>query len=68
MWEKPYSHPRFWDNPMPVFSQCRDCRYWHGRGKCDKYEPDRVPEEVMDKSFPGTEEYDENYCPYREEK
>ena len=67
MKKKSYSDPRWWDNPTPISSLCGKCRYWHGFGKCDKYET-KVPQEILNKSFPGTENYDENYCPYREEK
>lgn len=67
MEKKPYSDRRWWDNPMPIFSLCGKCKHWRGRDKCDKYDS-IIPEKVMDKSFPGTEEYDENYCPYRTEK
>ena len=62
--KKPYSDRRWWDNPMPISSLCGDCLHWHVFGKCDKYET-KVPREVLDKSFPGTENFDENYCPYR---
>ncbi|MCI8748492.1 MAG: hypothetical protein HFH67_11625 [Lachnospiraceae bacterium] len=67
MEKKLYSDPRWWDNPMPKSSLCPECIYWQGFLKCDKYEQ-KVPMEVLDKSFPGTENFDENYCPYRTEK
>lgn len=63
--KKPYSDKRWWDNPMPVFSLCGKCKYWKGFGKCEKLST--VPDEILDKSFPGTERFDENYCQYREE-
>ena len=65
--EKPYSDSRWWDNPKPIFSQCGKCRCWHGFGKCDKYTAG-IPEDIMRKSFPGTQNYDKDYCPYREDK
>lgn len=65
--KKPYSDRRWNDNPMPISSLCNDCAYWLGRGKCKKYEP-KIPSEIMDKSFPGIEEFEKNYCQYRKEK
>lgn len=62
--KKPYSDKRWWDDPKPISSLCGECALWRGFGKCDKYET-KVPKEIMDKSFPGTEKFDENYCPYR---
>ena len=59
-----YSDRRWWDNPMPKSSMCAECKYGRGFLKCDKYET-KVPREILDKSFPGTENFDENYCPYR---
>ncbi len=64
--KKLYSDPRWWDNPMPKSSLCGKCVYWRGFLKCDKYE-DRIPDEIRKKSYVGTENFDENYCPYREE-
>ena len=61
---KPYSDSRWHDNPMPKSSLCAECKYWRGFLKCDKYET-KVPREILDKSFPGTEDFDENYCPHR---
>lgn len=78
MKQKPYSHPRWWDNPMPRFSLCDTaCKYRldilksEKRGEmpfviCEKR--GEIPWEIFDKSFPGTEMFDENYCQYREEK
>lgn len=65
MEEKLFSDRRWWDNPGGILSQCGDCIHWHGFGKCDCYDP-IVPKEILDKSFPGTEMYDEHYCPYME--
>lgn len=65
--KKLYSDRRWWDNPMPISSLCGKCSRWHGFGKCDKYK-DSVPEEVLEKSFPGTEKFDNDYCPYRKNK
>lgn len=67
MEKKPYSGRRWFDNPMPISSLCNQCKKWKGRGKCEKYIP-QIPSEVIDKSFPGTENFDEGYCPYRENK
>lgn len=67
MWEEPYSHPRWWDNPMPVSSLCEKCEYCRRGVTCEKY-PLQIPDELYDKSFPGTDEFDENYCSYRVEK
>lgn len=62
-----YSDRRWSDNPMPVFSLCGKCKYWKGFGKCSMHEP-IIPEVIFEKSFPGTEKYDEDYCPYRDMK
>lgn len=63
--EKLYSDKRWWVDPGAISSQCGECKHWQGYCKCDCYDPE-VPREILDKSFPGTEEYDENYCPYIE--
>lgn len=65
--KKPYSAKRWHDNPGGIFSDCGQCTYWKGFCKCDKYEK-TIPQELMDKSFPGLENYDPNYCPYRNVK
>lgn len=62
-----YSDRRWYDNPGFIPSLCNDCENWLGRGKCNKY-PLKIPKEISDKSFPGTENFEENYCGYREEK
>lgn len=67
MEKKPYSDRRWWDNPMPISSLCNICENWLGRGKCKKYQ-DKVPREILEKSFPGTERFEEDYCEYRKEK
>lgn len=67
MLEKPYSHPRWWDNPMMISSLCEKCRYITSGNTCEKY-PQQIPDELYDKSFPGTKEYDAAYCQYRVEK
>lgn len=66
MEKKPYSDSRWWDNPMPVDSACGNCRFYQGFLKCEKYSP-KIPMNILDKSFPGTAEFDENYCTYRTE-
>lgn len=66
MSKKPYSDPRWWDNPGFIFSLCDSCKYGPS-GRCSKYPGGETPKELLDKSFPGTENFDENYCPYREE-
>lgn len=66
MEKKPYSDPRWWDNPMPKSSACGNCKFYQGFLKCEKYNP-KIPMAILDKSFPGTEEFDENYCPHRTE-
>lgn len=67
MEKKPYSDRRWWEASAGIDSQCGDCIHWHGFGVCDCYSP-LVPEELMAQSFPGTENYKEDYCPYREMK
>lgn len=64
---KPYSAPRWWDNPMGITSLCCSCKFYMSTGECIKYGCE-VPREVLLKSFPGTSHYEENYCSYREEK
>lgn len=65
--KKPYSDRRWYDNPGFIPSLCGSCKYWRGFGKCDKYQ-EKVPQEFLDKSFPGTDKFEENYCLYRESK
>ena len=62
---EPHSDSRWHDNPGFIPSLCGKCKYWRGFGKCDKYNPE-IPKSIMDKSFPGTSGYDDNYCQYRE--
>lgn len=64
MEKKPFSDKRWWDNPMPISSDCSSCQYTKGFGKCDKY-PEGIPKEMRDQSFPGTENYNRHYCNYR---
>lgn len=64
MGEGLYSDRRWHDNPMPRSSLCGECKYWRGFLKCDKYEQG-IPGEIRRKSYSGTEDFDENYCPYR---
>lgn len=64
MEKKPYSDPRWWDNPMPSFSDCGACIYHRGRRKCDKY-PEGIPDKIMGRSFPRTDTYKKKYCKYR---
>lgn len=66
MYEEPYSHPRWWDNPMPKASACGNCKFYQGFLKCEKYDS-KIPMDILDRSFPGTENFDEAYCPYRTE-
>ena len=70
---KPYSHPRWWDNPMPIDSLCNFCAFHRIFQECDKY-PDGIPNEIFNKSFPTfyrpaidpeSKRFDENYCEYR---
>lgn len=58
---KPYSDRRWWDAPKAIRSECGDCVNYYGYLKCKKY-PDGAPKEVINQSFPGTEEYNKNYC------
>ena len=67
MEEKSYSDRRWWDNPMPVSSLCDKCIHWKGFGKCEKFK-DKVPREILEKSFPGTRNFDEGYCKNRKQK
>ncbi len=67
MGSKPYSNSRWWDNPMPVDSLCNNCKYYQGYLNCGKRKS-KIQRDILDKSFPGTEKFDENYCQYREEK
>ena len=62
---KSYEDKRWHDNPGLVPSLCNQCKNWNGRGKCKKYAP-KIPDKIMDKSYLGTEQFDENYCLYRE--
>lgn len=61
---KPYSDKRWWIAPRGITSECGNCIFDFGYGKCEKY-PDGIPKEMIDKSFPGTEEYKKKYCKYR---
>lgn len=64
---KPYTDEKWYDNPGFVPSLCNECPNWLGRGKCKKY-ISKIPDEILNKSFPGSEKYDEKYCSYRENK
>lgn len=59
--EKPYSDRRWWDAPMAIDSECNVCIHDYGYGKCAKY-PSGVPREIVKQSFPGTDNYNKNYC------
>ncbi len=65
MERKSYSDRRWYDAPMAITSQCCECIHWRGFGECEFYAP-RIPMELTKKSFPGTRNYDEYYCQYRE--
>lgn len=64
MGEKLYSDPRWWDNPAPKSSACRNCKFYQGSLKCEKY-AQKIPIDVLNKSFLGTKQFDENYCSHR---
>jgi hypothetical protein len=55
---KPYSHPRWWDDPKPKDIQCNFCKHSLGRGKCEAFK-DGIPralktvEITHDKPYPG---------------
>ena len=66
MKKKLFSHPRWWDVPVSRTSLCTTCKYWLGFENCIKR--GKVPLEMIKKSFRGSENFDENYCRYREEK
>lgn len=65
--DKPYSDRRWHDDPKGIPSLCGTCKHWLGFGKCKKYEG-KAPKEILDKSFPNTQKFDENYCEYRQPK
>ena len=54
---------RFTQNPGTQFSNCNKCDLYLGRAKCEKY-PDKIPNEILDKSFIKD---DYSYCEYRKE-
>ena len=66
MEKKPYSDRRWWDSPGFIASLCGKCKFGPS-SQCSKF-PSGVPRELWVKSFPGTENFEENYCPYREDK
>lgn len=66
MEKKPYSDSRWRDNPQLITSQCSFCLHWHGFGKCDKL--GIVSQDILDKSFLGSKNYDPEYCKYKEIK
>lgn len=61
---KPYSDRRWWDAPKGIDSNCNTCKLYLDFAKCEKY-PDGIPGEIIDKSFPGMDDYKEKYCKYR---
>lgn len=64
MGQKPYSDRRWYEAPGWIESECCTCQFDQGFAKCDKY-PEGIPREILDSSFPGTEEYKKKYCKYR---
>lgn len=47
MSKKPYSDPRWYDNPGGISPPCNFCTHYHGFGKCDAF-PDWIPVAVLD--------------------
>lgn len=47
MSKKPYSDPRWYDDPGGISSQCNTCAHYHGFGKCDAF-PERIPRKILD--------------------
>lgn len=65
----PYSDKRWWIASKPLDSGCNFCQFYYGFGKCEKY-PDKIPRDILDKSFPepGKEDKFPEYCDFRKEK
>lgn len=66
MEKKPYSDPRWWDNPMGVPSQCNDCRHYNGDATCLAF-PEGIPKEIASNKFIHNKPY-ENDNGFRYEK
>ncbi len=56
---KPYSHPRFWDDPQPDMAACGRCVHYLSFGRCKAF-PNEIPRELLlsvevlhDKPYPG---------------
>lgn len=64
--KKPYSDPRWWDNPMGVPSQCNDCVHNHRDLTCEAF-PERIPREILSNKFIHDKPY-ENDNGFRYEK
>lgn len=64
--KEPYSDKRWHDIPKWISSQCGECKYDYGFGKCEKY-PDGIPKEKLKQSFPGNRNYNKKYCEFRKE-
>ncbi len=46
MGKKPYSDPRWWDNPCPITSQCGTCKHFKlGTTSCKAF--DKIPKDIL---------------------
>jgi hypothetical protein len=63
---KGYQDKRWTGDPGMVTSRCGDCAFWEGFGKCIKF--GTIPGELIEKSFPGTEKYQKDYCQFRQSR
>lgn len=50
--EKPYSHKRWWDNPMPkrIDSQCYKCKHYNWDGTCKAF-PEGMSKDIILNEF-----------------
>ena len=45
-WKQPFSDSKRWDELKLFTSQCNDCLFYYGSGKCSAY-PEGIPEDVL---------------------
>lgn len=57
MEKKPYSDPRWWDNPKPKGTQCNSCKHFYGFRKCKAF-PDGIPRELSTSKFTHKKPYE----------
>ena len=54
--KKPFSDPRWWDNPQPVWPKCNRCKHYLDYGKCEAF-PNGIPNEIIIGEFDHANPY-----------